>query len=323
MHITSETIAAIDLGSNSFRLVIAELNKTDGFSLSNILVDELRVVRLSENLQQSGQLSAEAISRGLAVCRSFAERLQQFAPMSLRICGTAALRTAANRYEFISAAQELLPVKIEVLTAPEEAELALRGCTAGLTTRDSGPTILIDAVGGSTELIFFQPGEEPEVCSLPFGAVNLTEFFLPSRPESGVDITRLEEHLQDIITPALSGLVPGRCSSSKDLKLWAAGGTATALATLDLGLSEYRASLIQGHEITAKSIEQIVSLLSGLSTSKRNNLAGLGHRGEIIMAGIKIYQTILKIAKVDHLTICASGLLEGILLSVKAARANI
>lgn len=320
MHIKSKTIAAIDLGSNSFRLLIAEFKQDEGLLLNNILVDELRPVRLNENLQQSGRLSARAISRGLAVCRLFAERLNQFAPTSLRICGTEALRSATNSYDFITAAQKLLPVKIEILNAAEEAELTLRGCIGGLVTEDNIPALLVDAGGGSTELIIAEPHGTPEICSLPIGAVNLTESFLPSRPEPSADITRLENHLQGIIRPAYSRLIQDNFSSANGFRLWASGGTATALATLDLGLDRYRASLIQGHKITAKSVDKIANMISKLNTSGRDNLPGLNNRGEIILAGIKIYQAILKIMKIDHLVISASGLLEGILLSTIRCR---
>ena len=169
--------AAIDLGSNSFRLLIAEITATG----LTPLVNDLETVRLAEKLADTGKLCPSAINRGLKTITFFSETLGRFPPMPLRICGTAALRLSKNNADFIQPAESIINQAIEIISADQEAEFAMHGSTLGLNLPERQTICLIDAGGGSTEVIFFtftnHRTKASYKLSMPIGAVSLTEKF--------------------------------------------------------------------------------------------------------------------------------------------------
>ncbi|NOX24971.1 MAG: hypothetical protein GXP59_02435 [Deltaproteobacteria bacterium] len=310
----TKTIAAIDLGSNSFRILIKSYQESGEKWQDKTIVNDLRTVRLAENMRESGRLSHQAVERGLTACRLFAKHLAQHTPILTRICATEALRVATNSSDFIAAAQEILRNPIEILSPREEAELTLRGCMGGIVAKDKWPILLVDTGGASTELIFVNSSSRvPQICSLPIGALNITEKFIRHRPESAAELAALTSYLQQIIRPAFTSLVGNDPASCHNLQLLASGGTATAMAALDLNLRSYKAALIQGHQMTTPVIHKLLEDIRGLDLNTRNKLPGLASRGGIILTGIKIQQTIMEIAGLTTLMISATGLLAGIL----------
>ncbi len=309
---TSKTIAAIDLGSNSFRLLIKKYQKSKGHLQSSTITDDLLTVRLGENLHKSCQLSANASNRGYAACRFIAQRLRQYSPELTRICATEALRKAVNRADFITKAQKILGANIEILSTIQEANLTLQGCLADSKQENIPPTLIVDSGGGSTELILAGQEILTQIHSLPVGAINLTETFLNEQPESDTDLARLDLHLQEILAPVLRSLTQGQTASVKGLALIAAGGTATTLAALDLNIA-YQAPLIQGHTVTKETVQTTINRISELNLADRSSLPGLKNRGQIFIAGLKIYETVMTISAINQMTITTFGLLEGIL----------
>ncbi len=300
-------IAAIDLGSNSFRLLIKNINKHGDILSGETIINELHTVRLGENLSKSGILSSKAIERGLEVCRLFAAKLDEYKPVT-RICGTEALRTAANSSQFTKPAQDIFSTHVEILSRQEEAELTLLGCTADIDLRCS-PHLVVDVGGGSTELALIDYPTAPKLCSLPIGAINLTETFITQLPESATEIEHLARHIHEIVHPALTPILPDH----SDLILLASGGTATSLAALDLELQIYQPGIIHGHPISAAKIDNFIKEISQLSLTQRNKLPCLAKRGEIILAGMLIYQQIIKITGLKQFRVSSRGLLAGIL----------
>lgn len=293
--------AAIDLGSNSFRLLIAVWSP-DG--RLHPLAKELITVRLGQNLHATGHLSPAAMERGLAALARFADLLRAYQPQRLRICATHALRVAANRETFLAEAARLLGQPVEVIDGHAEAALALAGVRQGIGHDTS--LMVADVGGGSSELIW---GDG--VISLPIGAVNLTERFLPPAPPPSPAAlaavrTAIAEALGGITRPALPlhALMVG------------SGGTATALAALDLGLATYDETRVQGHILPLSRLREMIDQLARLDARGRNQLPGLDQgRGEILLAGALIYEGLLKQLGAPSLTVSGAGLLEGILLS--------
>ena len=308
----SNPAAAIDFGTNSFRLLIAEPTST-GY---RTLVNTLSAVRLGDTLNSSGRLSQAAISRGLECVADFAELTSRYTGITIRACGTAALRDAANSHEFTKPAAKILNTVIEIIPAEQEAELSLQGCLAGLGTIRH-PVCVIDAGGGSTEFVFQHEAAQPATSfSIPAGAVTLTERFMSGQSPSPL----MDEHLRTLIGEGLNTLPPpwpALFSSGDELQLIGTGGTATALAALDLDLHQYDAHVVQDYRLKADRLAAIKARLCALPVADRNALPGLDqNRGQIIVAGLIIYQVILEISRTTEIIISDAGLLEGILLSI-------
>ena len=165
-------IAAIDLGSNSFRLLIARVNHGH----INVLLNRLETVRLGKGLSASGEIPPEAIKRGLAVLASFKHDIARHNVKTCRCCGTQALRQASNSPVFLDRATALLGMQIEVIDGHEEALLSCQGVLAGLDQNIRPPLLMIDVGGGSTEIAYLEtPSAPPQTTSVPLGAVICSE----------------------------------------------------------------------------------------------------------------------------------------------------
>ena len=315
--------AGIDIGTNSFRMLIARID--DGRMVP--LVKKLDTVRLGAGLQQSGCLSTDAMNRALAVLASYREELTSFEPMFCRACGTAALRLATNRDQFLADAQQTLGMAVEVISGEEEAILSLNGALAAIRKPADRPLFKVDVGGGSTELVMVpaensSPGPHAaKIDSLPLGAVSLTEQFLRRPTATAAEIQELERHVTVMLRPAVAALFN---SSGVEPYIVGSGGTATAMAALALQLAAYDESKVQGYELTGSQVKGLWQKLAALAAAERNQLPGLEQgRGSIILAGIKIYQILLEQLGADSLVISDAGLLEGIVLSRIPESANI
>ncbi len=309
MQAKETNFAAIDLGSNSFRLLVVSGLKSS-WPPARILLDICHQTCLGEKLTTTGRLSEAARQRGLAACRVFVRQLRELPAMPLRACGTQALRQAANSRDFIREAEKILPCRIEILSPEQEAAYTFLGCQAG-QEESSRPLLLVDAGGGSTEMILARHRQKPLIRSLPIGAVNLTERFL----RAGINASALAQmkiFLIEQIRPVFRELIPAADLSK--IRLVASGGTANALAMLSLNLERYQARLIQGSRLTRTGLDKILARLTTLDSRALRSIPGLGERGAIIPAGIMLLQAVIEIAGQD-LTVSSSGFLEGIVLS--------
>ena len=295
----------IDIGTNSFRLLVAEVE--DG--RLRPLVQDLVTVRLGEGLTTTGTLSPSALLRAEAALARFAALMAPYPVRSVRACATHAVRKAANREEFLQRGKALLGVRVEVLSGEEEACLAMRGTLSALPAQQRRyPFLLADVGGGSSEIILQATAEsEPQMSSLPLGAVGLTEEFAG-------DLPAMRQKIRAILAPALRAILGGEQRGHVSL-LMASGGTATALAALALGLARYDAQLVQNYQLSQGALPRLVAGLTALLPEERNGLPGLEDgRGEIILAGALILQELQQ--ELAHpVLVSDAGLLEGILLS--------
>ena len=311
--------AGIDIGSNTFRLLIARV--ADG-RLTTV-VKELATVRLGHNVTTNRMLAPEAIARALPVLQQFKIILDQWQPQHIRVCGTAALRMAGNSDEFLLLARKTLGVEIEIISGSEEALLNLAGTTVFMEEVGPGPILLVDVGGGSTELAYISAGAEtgsntedrtPEVTSLPLGVVSLTERFLHLPVTKAAETARLTEHIKEHLAAPLEKISSARRQARP--MIIGTGGTATSMAALDLDLKKYDEHKVQGHMLTRSRLAELWQRLVSLSAVERNLLPGLEDgRGEILLAGIRIYQVLVELLNTEPLSVSDAGLLEGILLS--------
>lgn len=315
----SSIAAGIDIGSNTFRLLVA---RSAGGRLTT-LVKELATVRLSHNVTASGVLAPDAVARALSVLQHFNSILGQWQPRYIRACGTAALRTAGNSDEFLGLAQQTLGVEIEIITGSEEARLSLAGTLAFMEQQGPDPLLLVDVGGGSTELAYAAEGSwtdagtegpAPEVASLTLGVVSLTEGFLHRPLTTPEEAWQLTDHIKKHLAAALQKITPSMQQAPP--MIIGTGGTATTMAALDLDLESYDEQKVQGYTLTGSRLAGLWQRLVTFTGAERNLLPGLQDgRGEILLAGIRIYQVLLELLNVHQMTISDAGLLEGILLS--------
>jgi exopolyphosphatase/guanosine-5'-triphosphate,3'-diphosphate pyrophosphatase len=302
----SITVAAVDLGSNTFRLLIAGI----AAGRVAVLVKKNITVRLGQGLTAAGGLATESVDHALAALGTFREALAVYDVDRIRGCGTEALRQALNAEVFLEQAAQLLGTNVEVLSGAAEAALTCRGVLASLPTAGPYPLLIVDVGGGSTELIFI--GEHaalPRTVSLPVGAVLFTGLAGTGGLAAAFALFRtgLRDFLAECRLPGAKISVVGT------------GGTATALAVLALDLNHYDGKKVHGYRLTTGAIMKISAALSGMSAAAMTLLPGLeAGRGNILGAGLEIYQEILATIGVDGMIISDSGLLEGIMLSCLA-----
>lgn len=305
--------AAIDLGTNNCRLLIAKPS-ADGF----VVVDAFsRIVRLGEGLAATGALSDAAMDRAVAALSVCAEKLRARQVTLARSVATEACRRASNGAAFIELVKRETGIALDIISAQEEARLAVLGCHALLEPGD-GPALIFDIGGGSTELVLVDStGPSPRIMdwlSMPWGVVSLTE--CEAAPEdSHVDVraaayARMRARVADAIAP-FAERVPAEADQPR---LLGTSGTVTTLASVHLDLPKYNRQLIDGLIVPTGSMRAISQRLSLLTLDERRALPSIGpDRADLVVAGCAILEGILDIWPAPRLGIADRGIREGIL----------
>ncbi len=312
-------IAAVDIGSNTFRLLVAQLDDNKLKTLDKRLV----TVKLGRKLKKNGTISEKTTAKAIETLASFREIIKRFNPKKCRACATEALRTAQNKTNFINLAEKTLGISIETISGEKEANLCLKGVMAGMKKLSQEPLILADVGGGSTEIIFTNDGkeyqtgsssEQPLSFSLPIGAISLTEKFLVNDIPSKREIKDMTFYIQQFLQQPLQSL---DLSNKNAPQLVGSGGTVTTMAAMDLGLTVYEESKVHGHHLSTAAIDTLWNRLASLTLHEKEAIPALQDgRAEIILAGIKVYQVLMDLLGSDRLLVSDWGLLEGMLLSL-------
>lgn len=318
-----QAYAAIDLGTNNCRLLIA---RPSGENF--VVIDAFsRVVRLGEGLAQTGRLSDGAMERALAALHVCADKLRRRNVHLARSVATEACRRAANGEDFIERVRSETGIALDVISAQEEARLAVLGCHVLLEQGD-GPAMIFDIGGGSTELVLIESGEAvPRIVdwqSVPWGVVSLTESFPAVEPEDDEDRLARYRQMRRAVTEAFSDfsarLAPFRKRRDNAApRLLGTSGTVTTLASLHLGLPQYDRRAVDGLIVEARAMRDIAKQLSVLSPPDRQALPCIGRdRAELVVAGCAILETILDLWPAARLGVADRGIREGILRSLMA-----
>ena len=324
--------AAIDLGTNNCRLLIAR-PAGDNF----IVVDAFsRVVRLGEGLAQTGKLSQEAMDRALGALQVCADKLRRRNVQLARSVATEACRRASNGMEFIERVREETGIAFDVISAREEARLAVLGCHI-LLEPGVGPALIFDIGGGSTELVLIESGPAvPRILdwiSVPWGVVSLTETFGQEDPDEAARLVRYAQ-MREAVADSFAAFAErvagkraeGMAISASDgkngggLRLLGTSGTVTTLASLHLDLLQYDRRAVDGLIVPATSMRDISSRLSAMSPAERRELPCIGReRADLVVAGCAILETILDLWPAERLGVADRGIREGILRSLITA----
>ena len=316
-----QAYAALDLGTNNCRLLIARpsgenFTVIDAFS---------RVVRLGEDLAMSGKLSDEAMERALSALHICAEKLRRRDVHLARSVATEACRRASNGAAFIERVREETGIVLDIISAQEEARLAVLGCHV-LLEGDDGPAVIFDIGGGSTELVLIEPGEHvPRIIdwqSVPWGVVSLTDTVGRSEGDADQRLARYRE-MRRVVSESFAPFAERIASFAADpsaIRLLGTSGTVTTLASLHLELPQYDRRAVDGLIVPSVAMRNVSDRLSAMSPGERSALPCIGRdRADLVVAGCAILESILDIWPAAQLGVADRGIREGILRSLMAS----
>lgn len=301
--------AAIDVGTNTVRLLVGEGDGRGGFRSVHAAQ---AITRLGEGLLPDRLLKPLPVERTLAVLARYRALAAAHGAGTVLAAGTAALRQAVNRDAFLRRAHDEAGLAIQVISGDEEARLTLRGVTGGLPD-PSARLLLIDIGGGSTEFLVADEGRAIAQVSTGLGVVALTERHLHHDPPLPAELASAREAVASRLSRVRSHDFAGR-----DLpgRLIGTAGTITTLAAIDLRLDPYDPVRVTGHALSRGRIAGLVADLAGRPLADRRRIAGLEpDRADVIVAGGLICLESLEALGFPSLTVSDAGLREGLLLT--------
>ena len=306
-------VAAIDCGTNSLRLLVADVDTVAG-----TLVDlhrQMEIVRLGEGVDRTGRLGDDALARTFAVCDRYAEILRDLGAQQVRFVATSASRDAENRDDFVSGVLERIGVEPEVVTGDEEARLSFTGATRGLTGAEA-PYLVVDIGGGSTEFVLGTT-EPVAARSVDVGCVRLTERHFTSDPPSRDQIDALVADADAAISRAAE-VVP----LAEARTLVGLAGSVTTLTAVALGQTEYDASAIHGARISAATVAEWSDRLLAMTHDERSRIPVI-HPGrvDVLNAGVLVLRRILDRTGLPEVLVSEHDILDGIAWSIAQAPA--
>jgi len=317
-----QAYAAIDLGTNNCRLLIARPAE-ENF----VVIDAFsRVVRLGEGLAQTGRLSDAAMDRAVGALKVCADKLRRRNVHLARSVATEACRRAENGRAFIDRVRAETGIHLNVISAQEEARLAVLGCHI-LLEDGIGPAVIFDIGGGSTELVLIEPGAPvPRILdwqSVPWGVVSLTETVGDKGEDEPARIARYQR-MRQLVADSFADFAERIASQrTPELRLLGTSGTVTTLASLHLDLPQYDRKAVDGLIVPSRAMRDITARLSTLSLEERRKLPCIGNeRADLVVAGCAILEAILDIWPADRLGVADRGIREGILRSLMSADAE-
>ena len=310
-HHGGQAYAALDLGTNNCRLLIAR-PQGNGFAVIDAFS---RIVRLGEGLAASGRLSDPAIDRTISALRVCADKLRRRNVTLARSVATEACRRAANGPEFIARAFAETGLHLDIISAEEEARLAVLGCHALIEPGDD-PALVFDIGGGSTELVLVDTRQPMPVVldwhSAPWGVVSLTE--QAGGGEGAEGRAAAYARMRALIAESMAGIAARLPKAVRQPRLLGTSGTVTTLGSVHLGLDHYDRAAVDGLIVPVAAMRRISADLSRMSIEERAQLPCIGsERADLVVAGCAILETILDLWPAERLGIADRGIREGIL----------
>jgi exopolyphosphatase/guanosine-5'-triphosphate,3'-diphosphate pyrophosphatase len=302
-------VAAIDCGTNSIRLLVADVDPATGR-----LVDVLRrmeVVRLGEGVDRTGRLSDAALARTFAATEDYAADLTRLGAHSVRFVATSASRDAANRADFVAGVRARIGVEPEVVTGAQEARLSFDGATREIAGPAPGPYLVLDIGGGSTEVVL--GASRPEAAlSIDVGCVRLTERHLRSDPPTAEEVGAARADVRAALDRVEATVPIGEAGTVVGL-----AGSVTTVAAIALGLSRYDPSAIHLSSIATTQVHAITARLLAMGRAERAALPVM-HPGrvDVIGGGALVLDVIMErvgqLAGLDRLLVSEHDILDGI-----------
>jgi exopolyphosphatase/guanosine-5'-triphosphate,3'-diphosphate pyrophosphatase len=302
-------VAAIDCGTNSIRLLIAEVGSGDYF---REIFRDMKIVRLGEGVDTKGEFLPAAVDRTLKALEEFNLEIRRRGVEKIRFCATSATRDAKNREIFIDGVRDILGIEPEVISGAQEAELSFIGATRSLDS-DLAPFLVVDIGGGSTEFVYGYQGVEASI-SVNIGCVRMAERHLKDSP---VDPVALELAIRDIDKAIAQAAKEVPILGVKTLV--AVAGTATTVAAAALELESYDRDVIHLSRIPAQLVHKVTL---SFQNSTKEQIAALGYmhpgRVDVITAGSLILSRIMTATDQSEFIASESDILDGIAFSLQS-----
>jgi exopolyphosphatase/guanosine-5'-triphosphate,3'-diphosphate pyrophosphatase len=289
-------VAAIDCGTNSIRLLVADLPpgfsglamQSAGGPLTDV-VRRMEIVRLGQGVDRTGRLAAEAIERTRVALADYAGQIDRLSVDRVRMVATSASRDASNADEFRAMVQATLGVAPEVVSGDEEARLSFTGAVRGLPPDARPPFLVVDIGGGSTEFVLGTSTVE-HALSVDIGCVRMTERHLHGNPPTADEIAAAEADITTAVRRALS-VVPGREAGT----LVGLAGSVTTVTAIALGLGSYQSERIHHARVSYDEVAKVTAQLLGATTAQRLAIPVMHPgRADVIGAGALVLRIIME-----------------------------
>ena len=307
-------VAAVDCGTNSVRLLVADVEgsvKTDVHGTTkDDLHREMRVVRLGQGVDRTGELAAEALERVRIALTDYAATLRALGVETTRMVATSATRDARNRGDFVAIVRDALGVDPQVVSGAEEAALSFDGATRDLPP-DQGPFLVVDIGGGSTEFVLGQATVEAAL-SVDVGCVRLTERHLADDPPTTEQVRAARADVERALDRVLEVVPVQRARTAVGL-----AGSVTTIAALALGLAAYDPERLHLSRISADQVREVTQTLLGLSSAQRAALPVMHPgRADVIGAGALVLCAVVERLRLPEVLVSEADILDGIAWSV-------
>ena len=298
-------LAAIDIGTNSIRCIIVEVDKPGKY---RILDDEKATVRLGEGLARDNAISSAAWQRAIDALSRMKKIVDGYGVTGVETAATSAVRRATNGNAFVQAIADNVGLQIEIISGEEEAELALSSAQHNFDMEGTRYA-MIDIGGGSVEIVTALGSHIEEISSLELGAVTLTDNFIASDPIRSEEYQKLRKRVRKELKNALSGEeMPVQC-------LIGSGGTMTSIAAMVMALRKEGYGSIHGYEVLRSEVVHLLAMLLRKDVTERRSIPGLHpDRADIIVAGVTVVDELMEFFASNILIINERGIREGLIL---------
>jgi exopolyphosphatase/guanosine-5'-triphosphate,3'-diphosphate pyrophosphatase len=309
--------AGVDIGTNSVRLLVAEVEGGDRGPRLDTLQRLMAIIRLGEGVDERGVLGDDAMRRTAEVLREYRETMREERAEAWEVAATSAAREAANAGVFMQLVHEIMGVKPRVISGREEAGLSFAGATydLGMLRPEEGSVVVLDIGGGSTEIIVGDNGEILEGRSVDVGCVRMSERFLASDPPLASELEEMEGYIRSLVYPfkAMTALWSPRL-------MVGLAGTITTLSGLKQGLDRYDGEAIHHSWLTLEDVMELYERLYSLPLDERRRYMRLEPgRADIIVGGTGVLKVILQELEWDRFLVSEKDILDGLAIAAASS----
>ncbi|MET8280145.1 Ppx/GppA phosphatase family protein [Micromonospora sp. NPDC005174] len=308
-------MAAIDCGTNSIRLLVADLPEESAGPQAPLtdVTRRMEIVRLGQGVDRTGRLAPEAIERTRVALASYAADIEKLGAQRVRMCATSASRDAANAADFTEMVQQTLGVAPEVVSGDEEARLSFTGAVRGLPSDAEEPFLVVDIGGGSTEFVVGDRSGVRSAVSVDIGCVRMTERHLPGDPPTPEEVAAAEADIAAVVDRALAQ-VPGREAAT----LIGLAGSVTTVVAIAQNLQGYDPERIHHARVSYEEVARVTADLLARTSAQRLEIPVMHPgRADVIGAGSLVLRVIMERAGMPSVVASEHDILDGIAWSLQ------